>query len=625
MDLRITHNIAALNAYNRLNKNNKSTGSSMEKLSSGQRINKAADDAAGLAISEKMRGQIRGLNQAHRNIQDGVSVVQTADGAFQQITDMIHRQRELIVQGMNGTYTYEDKRNIEQEIHQLTEAIDSIAKGTDFNTINLLARDDYQILADRSSHTVEVTTSGPFPPTVTDLEQYTYFFPIGTTEVPLTVQSSDTGTTVSDTYTTDARMTPITSTDGRQGYNDYEKNVHTHTETTATTERSYERTLVTDPRFKELDVKSNTINNVFFQTTLIPNGTIVGQYPDFGGFEDRYTAVEIDGVSHTLNEFTLIGSSVTADTISAVYEKDGIQVEKIMSSDGSGFKAEFKVRNQSGIDGKQIRFSAVFQPEYNGAYTISSSSGVPVGGTASNTEIPDSGTVFELSNDLVDYNFSFLSGGSYAKPDSLTTGGAALMSGSTADGITPSWEIAGLDDGAVAEFGISLGNFNFKKDVYLIKNQTTTEIDSIVETVTTDIKDIDYIPPKLDIQTGDAENQFISIPLYNVKADGLGITNIGILPPAVPENSLARTDGALARVTNYRSVYGALQNRLEHTMNNVDQYAENLTAAESRIRDADMAKEMMEVTKSGILTQTAQAMLAHSNQNPQSILQLFES
>ncbi|RJX39261.1 hypothetical protein D3P09_15755 [Paenibacillus pinisoli] len=190
--------------------------------------------------------------------------------------------------------------------------------------------------------------------------------------------------------------------------------------------------------------------------------------------------------------------------------------------------------------------------------------------------------------------------------------------------ITTAWENAVLDDGEVLEFGFSLSNFNFKKDVFRFEEEYTETIHSIVETVTTDIKDIDYIPPKVDIQTGDRENQVLNIPLFNVKSDGLGIANIGILPPADPEASLAQTEGALKRVNNFRSIYGALQNRLEHTMKSVDNYAENLMAAESRIRDTDMAKEMMELTKSNILTQAAQAMLSHANSNPQSILQLIK-
>lgn len=620
--MRIAHNISALITSSGLNKSNKNSSSAMERVSSGLRINRAADDAAGLAISEKMRAQIRGLNQAHRNIQDGISLVQTADSGFQSITEIIQRQKELMIQGMNGTYSDRDKQNIQQEIDQLTEEIDSIAKRTDFNNINLLARKDYQILEDRSSHTVEVNTSGPFPPEVTNYERFTSFFPIGTAEEPLTVKSSNTGTTIEDDYNHDARTTPITAPDGRAGYNDYDKNEHIHTETTATNEYSYERLLVSDPRYKELAVKYNTISNVYFQTNLIPTATLAGEYPDFGGIEDRNISVEIDGTRHTLDSFTLTSTNITSDTISAIYEKDGIQIEKTFSTDGTAFKAEFKVMNHSGIDNKQIQISTVFRPVYNGAYDISSPGGVTVGGTAANTELPDSGTVFELSNGLVSYDFSFLNGGNYIKPESLKTGSTKLQTDS--DVITPTWGNSDFDDGAVLEFGIVLNDFNFKKDVYSVTNQYTREIDSIVQTVTTDIKDIDYIPPEIKIQSGDKEGEFISIPLFNVDADGLNITNMGILPPADPDESLAQGDRALARVTNYRSIYGALQNRLEHTMNNVDNYAENLTAAESRIRDADVAKEMMNVMKSGILSQAAQAVLAQSNQNPQAILQLLK-
>ncbi|MGO4695272.1 flagellin [Paenibacillus sp. 2TAB26] len=621
----INNNPSAINAHNSLKKNNIQTSKASEKLSSGLRINRAADDAAGLAISEKMRAQIRGLDQAYKNVQNGISLIQTAESGYQEITDIIQRQRELIIQGMNDTNTFEDKQKIDQEIQQLKEEINKIATQTEFNTINLLGRDDFQILADRSSHTIKVNTSGPFLPTTIINERTTSFFPIGMTEVPVTAQSSNTSTTIGNVNNFSASVTPITSPDGREGYNNYEKNEHIHTETTTTGTYYYGRELVSDPRYKELDIKHLSINNVFFQTELIPSGTTAGQYPDFGGFEDRFITVEINGMSHTLDNFTLTSSTITSSAITAVYEKDGIEIEKIMSTDGSAFKAEFKIKNHSGVDDKQIKFSAGFKPEYDGSYNISSSSGVPTGVTANQTEIPSSGTVFELSNDLVNYDFSFLNGGSYVKPNTLTTGSDILQSDNLGPNvITPTWETADLDDGAVLEFGIVLNHFNFKKDVYLVTNKTTSQIDSIIETVTTDITDVDYIPPRLDIQIGANENQSIIIPLFSVKLEGLGIANMSILPPAIPSESLAQADHAITRVTNYRTIYGALQNRLEHTANNLGNYAENLTAAESRIRDADMAKEMMDLTKSRILNQTAQAMLAQANQNPQAILHLFQ-
>jgi flagellin len=136
----IRHNITALNTLRKLTENNHSTSKSMEKLSSGLRINRAADDAAGLAISEKMRGQIRGLQQAQRNSQDGISLVQTAEGGLNETHAILQRMRELIIQGANDTNTATDRQEIQKELNQLKEGINNIATNTEFNTINLLNR-----------------------------------------------------------------------------------------------------------------------------------------------------------------------------------------------------------------------------------------------------------------------------------------------------------------------------------------------------------------------------------------------------------------------------------------------------------------------------------------------------
>jgi len=144
--MRINHNISALNTYRQLTINNTAGSKSLEKLSSGFRINRAGDDAAGLAISEKMRGQIRGLNQAERNSQDAISLIQTAEGALNETHSILQRMRELAVQAANDTYTQKDTVNnvdgdrdeIQKEIEQLTFEIERIAKDTQFNTMNLI-------------------------------------------------------------------------------------------------------------------------------------------------------------------------------------------------------------------------------------------------------------------------------------------------------------------------------------------------------------------------------------------------------------------------------------------------------------------------------------------------------
>jgi flagellin len=624
--LRINHNLSAIGASLRLNKNNNAISKNAEKLASGLRINRASDDAAGLAISEKMRGQIRGLMQAQQNIQDGISLVQTADGAFQTITDMIHRQKALVVQGLNGTYSDEDRENINLEISRLNDAIDSIAESTLFNTINLLAEDGYLVYADRSTHTVTPTTSGPFPPTTKSFESMTHFWPIGSPETPKTITASSTDTTIQDDSRMTSKITSITLPDGEEGYNLYSESEQVHTETTITTESTYERVLVTDPRYKELDVKFNTPQNVFLQTEYVPNGTFVGEYPDFGGLEDRFTFIEIDGAHYTLNDFAMTGISESPNGICVAYEKDGLEIEKNIVTDGTSFTLQFAVRNNSGTDGRQVRIGTAFKPVYDGYYSLSSSAGVPTADTASSGQIPDSGTVFELTNDLVDYELSFLNGGSYLKPESIVTEDSSLTSNnSLAHSIRTSWSNIDLDFGETMEFGIVLDNFNFKMDVYRDTSMTTRTIDQIDVTTTTDIKDVDYATATVRIQTGDTEGDFIKIPLFDVRKAALGLSSIGVSSNVNAKQSLVKLDGALNTVLTYRSVYGAYQNRMEHTMNNVGNYVENITASESRIRDTDMAKEMMEYTKNSILLQSAQSMLAQANTTPQGVLTLMRS
>lgn len=155
--MRINHNITALNTHRNMGLNTGAAGKSMEKLSSGLRINRAADDAAGLAVSEKMRGQIRGLEQAQRNVQDGISFVQTAEGAMNEVSSMLSRIKELVVQKANGTYSTSDKSNIDLELTELTSQIDTIMSSTTFNGININASAGVVIQSDDSKQTITIS------------------------------------------------------------------------------------------------------------------------------------------------------------------------------------------------------------------------------------------------------------------------------------------------------------------------------------------------------------------------------------------------------------------------------------------------------------------------------------
>ncbi|WP_347326765.1 flagellin N-terminal helical domain-containing protein [Paenibacillus wenxiniae] len=157
----INHNIPALNTQRNLNMNSTAASKNMEKLSSGLRINRASDDAAGLSISEKMRGQIRGLEQAQRNVQDGISFAQTAEGAMNEVSSMLGRMKELNVQKLNGTYSAGDKSNINAELKQLGTQIDSIMSNTTFNGIKITSSVKVQADDSKFSITVSgVTTTG---------------------------------------------------------------------------------------------------------------------------------------------------------------------------------------------------------------------------------------------------------------------------------------------------------------------------------------------------------------------------------------------------------------------------------------------------------------------------------
>ncbi|CAG9705207.1 flagellin [Clostridium neonatale] len=156
----ISHNLNAMNAHRQMKTNTTNTGKAIEKLSSGLRINRAGDDAAGLAISEKMRSQIRGLNQGSTNAQDGISLVQTTEGALTETHSMLQRLKTLAVQSSNGTYTDSDRALIQKEVDQLTTEITRIASQTEFNGLNVLSKDGQKVkfqVGNKDGQTISVT------------------------------------------------------------------------------------------------------------------------------------------------------------------------------------------------------------------------------------------------------------------------------------------------------------------------------------------------------------------------------------------------------------------------------------------------------------------------------------
>lgn len=407
--MRINHNIAALNTHRQLNSATNAQSKSMEKLSSGLRINRAGDDAAGLAISEKMRGQIRGLDQAGKNAQDSISMIQTAEGALNETHDILQRMRELAVQAGNDTNTGTDRGEIQKEINQLTSEINRIGNTTEFNNQKLL----------NGTSGTQVGGSPADPGT--------------------------SGTTIA----------------------------------TAT------------------DMTAGGTNTATGEATI--TGTYTGTADETLTIEKTATGWSIDGGT---TDVTLTGSS---------FSYKGMTVD------------------------------------------LSGTTGVVTG-------------------------------------DSWTQDLTATIAGTPATG------------------GLS----QFTTQIGANENQTMT------------LEFQDMRAATLGITGTAATNGFTTVETVT---DGTNNTAneaaLDVTTATSAGNAVTAIQSAIDKVSAERSKLGAYQNRLDHTINNLSTSSENLTAAESRIRDVDMAKEMMTQTKNSILSQAAQAMLAQANQQPQGVLQLL--
>ena len=401
--MRIQHNIAALNSYRNLTGNNNAVSKNLEKLSSGYRINRAGDDAAGLAISEKMRAQITGLNTAQKNAQDGVSLVQTAEGALTEVHSMLNRMVELADQSANGTYDNAvDRANLQKEIASLKDEIDRIADSTNFNGINLL---------DGSLSTSTTTTLKG------------------------------------------AEAAPNAAVDLKFTFAD--------------------------------QFNGNNIN-------------VKLAHADKAG--DTITA-EVD----TNGAITLKMDATKDHSASAI--KDALAKANITALTKTEDQAKMK--------------SLLASATVTGAGTTALANGTAFAGTATTTDPKGKSLTLQIGDTSADFN----------------------------------------------QMAVSVGDMH---------------------------------------------------------GEALGIADIDISTQVGAQTAVDKIKSAINSVSSTRGDLGAIQNRLEHTINNLSVTAENMTAAESRIRDVDMANEMMAYTKNNILVQSSQAMLAQANQLPQGVLQLLQ-
>ena len=488
----VQHNMQAMNANRMLNITTSSQSKATEKLSSGYKINRAADDAAGLSISEKMRKQIKGLDQASTNAQDGISAVQTAEGALTEVHSMLQRMNELATQAANGTNSESDRSAIQDEISQLTTEIDRVAETTKFNETYLLKGN-----GKTTTNVISAKDAGI----------------IGS------LTGVGTGTGV---FKMDALKFGSTITIGSKGY-------------TIGTTISDIREAITSGKFVSSKPGTGSIIQI--------NGT-------------EYTIAK-DKTSVDTAENVLLATQIA----SLVKDGDkvivGTQTMVAMTENATTGKVDGVGDNDASVISAKKAYSLIAD-ELRKASSIGTDAGHEAKVTKTTATVGGTGTV----------NANWKTGTQYANDNTQIT------------------------------FIISEGTVQSTQGLQM----------------------------GLHVGADADETNKITFTIDSMTAAGLGVKGLNLVDTTGAKATYAidTIAEAISKVSAQRSSLGAIQNRLEHTINNLDNVVENTTSAESQIRDTDMAEEMVEYSKNNILAQAGQSMLAQANQATQGVMSLLQ-
>ena len=488
----VQHNLTAMNSNRMLGLTTASQAKSTEKLSSGYKINRAADDAAGLSISEKMRKQIRGLTQASSNAQDGISTVQTAEGALNEVQDMLQRMNELAVKAANGTQSEDDRSYIQNEIDQLTTEIDRVAETTKFNETYLLKGDRFAS------------------------KEYSYAY----AEFKNDATASVTMSTTPDA-TTKATLTVAFDQDASSADQNAVAN-------------AIKKSGITVKVTKHWDAANNKAADSTASISL--NGDAAGIY--------KVAAVKDDPTKFDIT--TADGTKVATVTVGGTFDK----------------------ATAEGDDGQSVTSSAI---------TATASTAATKKGESAKYYDKDGNGI--AANALNKYFQTDAQGNITARGDAPTVYDAVGLATT-------------LDD----------------------ENVTSTQ------DITGSLK------LSLHVGADATSNNQITVKLEAMSAKGLGVNGLKVdgTDDTNAKNAIETIKESIQKVSTQRSALGAVQNRLEHTISNLDNVVENTTSAESQIRDTDMATEMVKYSNNNILAQAGQAMLAQANQSNQGVLSLLQ-
>ena len=577
MGMVVRSNIMAVNSQRQLGMNNSQVSKALEKLSSGYRINRAGDDASGLAISEKMKSQIKGLDTASLNAQDGISLVQTAEGALTEVHNMLNRMTELATRSANGINEDLNRESLQLEVDKLQEEIDRISQSTNFNGIKLL---------DGSLGGGNVSANGTSFTGANDISKFS------SAEVVTGAASG-----VSFTAVTSASATETFVIDGQKLEIDWSKGDAKKFLESITSVDGSTTAIATEAGKEWANKLTELFNNQIKEQGLKGSVKITFDGSKFSlKSENKGSDSEFSFSGSTLTEAEkslgslLFGGSTTV----------GNPITSIISKAGNEY------------NGNTIAAGSQFQMDINGT-KVTVTVATQITKTSSQTVVNMSTVAANLQTDIQ----------------------AAVNAYNTAMGLTP-----GTYDKASGLTGLTTSDFTVEAaddGGFLIKYNGDVED---VKFSFNDIGEKDIAASLglangssmaggnrgLILQIGDTADSFnqIAVSVANMSSLGIGVASVDISKREGAASAIDTIRAAIDKVSEQRAVLGATQNRLEYTINNLDTASENLQSANSRIRDTDMAKMMMEYTKVNVLTQSAQAMLAQANQQPQSVLQLLQ-
>lgn len=603
--MKINHNMGAMNSKRNMKINSKISSKSIEKLSSGLRINSAGDDAAGLAISEKMRAQIRGLDQASINAEDGISLIQTADGALTETHSIIQRMREISVQATNDTNTESDRKALQEEMNELTSEINRIANTTEYNTKKILIGGNgngvkpikLDFAGTEVTHTkgndavtknmkVAITldagiSSNTYP------QPDRFSFQINGIDLGVTYVYLPNGNVGDITYGVKDPNGFITQSPTPNGVVTGGQIKITNTANGTLEAKDIKKVAEATAKLVQSQIDTNPALNGDFRA-YAKGSQIIVEALDSGNSTGANATMNVTGIASANKAFNVTdvntggqvgaGGTIAGQDIPAKGASTTIDFSTIAAT-----KNDIKALVDAGmsINGQTIQF-------------FDSTDG-PYMGKAIGIDIKDATNAEELVQAIIDQTITKLQG------VDLTRDGNKLIITSQVVGANSNLEVFnGNATGNELELNLQVGA-NENESVLITINEMTA-------------KALRLVGP------GDGYSNE-----YKVN-DGNGNYEcaLDITTSENAEKSIRVIDNAIGRVSEQRGILGAYQNRLEFVVNNLNNSSENAMSSESKIRDTDMALEVTRNAKSDILLQAAQSMMAQANSAPEQIIQLLK-